>query len=160
MLTHGGIMCFSVFLFFSLPTTFATVDIDGARKLIFALPGIYVFGDRLYVWVSASLYLPVLLWRISHCFVPMVCLLLFFCLDIHWDHFSEVYLLCVTRTIAPEQQEHWRGGYEHEATSYSCAVLKKKMLCLLLCYNTQYKSSSCSVMSSRSYKVFQWKSGQ
>lgn len=28
--------------FFSLPTTFATVDIDGARKLIFALPGIYV----------------------------------------------------------------------------------------------------------------------
>ena len=26
-------------LLFSLPTTFATVDIDGARKLIFALPG-------------------------------------------------------------------------------------------------------------------------
>lgn len=31
------IMCF---LFLSLPTTFATVDSDGARKLIFALPGI------------------------------------------------------------------------------------------------------------------------
>lgn len=29
----------SVFVF-SLPTTFATVDIDGTRKLIFALPGI------------------------------------------------------------------------------------------------------------------------
>lgn len=28
-----------IFLPFSLPTTFATVDIDGARKLIFALPG-------------------------------------------------------------------------------------------------------------------------
>lgn len=28
-----------LFLPFSLPTTFATVDIDGARKLIFALPG-------------------------------------------------------------------------------------------------------------------------
>lgn len=27
------------FLFLSLPTTFATADIDGARKLIFALPG-------------------------------------------------------------------------------------------------------------------------
>lgn len=28
-----------VCLFFSLPTTFATLDMDGARKLIFALPG-------------------------------------------------------------------------------------------------------------------------
>lgn len=27
------------YLSFSLPTTFATLDIDGARKLIFALPG-------------------------------------------------------------------------------------------------------------------------
>lgn len=33
---------------FSLPTTFATLDIDGARKLIFALPGTIrcVFGMR------------------------------------------------------------------------------------------------------------------
>lgn len=31
-----SICCFS---FFSLPTTFATLDMDGARKLIFALPG-------------------------------------------------------------------------------------------------------------------------
>lgn len=28
-----------VCFFYSLPTTFATLDMDGARKLIFALPG-------------------------------------------------------------------------------------------------------------------------
>lgn len=30
----------SLFFLQSLPTTFATLDTDGARKLIFALPGI------------------------------------------------------------------------------------------------------------------------
>lgn len=98
-------MCFFVFLFFSLPTTFATVDIDGARKLIFALPGIYVFADRLYVWVSASLYLLVLHYSGGSLTVMSpwsVCLFFFFCLSIR-DYSSEVYLLCVTRTIAPEQ---------------------------------------------------------
>lgn len=30
---------FSSFFFNSLPTTFATLDMDGSRKLIFALPG-------------------------------------------------------------------------------------------------------------------------
>lgn len=35
----GGKLTTCGFLFLSLPTTFATVDIDGARKLIFALPG-------------------------------------------------------------------------------------------------------------------------
>lgn len=43
----GIITCVS--LFFSLPTTFATVDIDGARKLIFALPGTISMSDWLCV---------------------------------------------------------------------------------------------------------------
>ena len=38
-------MTICVFLFFSLPTTFATADIDGARKLIFALPGTVFISD-------------------------------------------------------------------------------------------------------------------
>lgn len=29
----------NLFFFSSLPTTFATLDIDGVRKIIFALPG-------------------------------------------------------------------------------------------------------------------------
>lgn len=33
-----GLEVFSSF-FHSLPTTFATLDMDGSRKLIFALPG-------------------------------------------------------------------------------------------------------------------------
>lgn len=34
-----GIRSFIFFFFNSLPTTFATLDMDGSRKLIFALPG-------------------------------------------------------------------------------------------------------------------------
>lgn len=35
------------FAVFSLPTTFATLDFDGTRKLIFALPGMHSFIDLL-----------------------------------------------------------------------------------------------------------------
>ncbi|XP_055719961.1 gephyrin-like isoform X13 [Salvelinus fontinalis] len=42
---HAQIHFGRVFMKPGLPTTFATVDIDGARKLIFALPGNFTFRD-------------------------------------------------------------------------------------------------------------------
>ncbi|KAK0132206.1 Gephyrin [Merluccius polli] len=42
---HAQIHFGRVFMKPGLPTTFATVDIDGARKLIFALPGNFSFRD-------------------------------------------------------------------------------------------------------------------
>ncbi|XP_070984334.1 gephyrin a isoform X4 [Oncorhynchus clarkii lewisi] len=49
---HAQIHFGRVFMKPGLPTTFATVDIDGARKLIFALPGNFTFRDTGAIFID------------------------------------------------------------------------------------------------------------
>ncbi|XP_041120999.1 gephyrin isoform X11 [Polyodon spathula] len=51
---HAQIHFGRVFMKPGLPTTFATVDIDGARKLIFALPGSFSFRDTSSILLDTS----------------------------------------------------------------------------------------------------------
>lgn len=113
IMTSGGKILTHVFLFLSLPTTFATADIDGARKLIFALPGNLSMSEvtECVVCVSVCVYLifvqslgPSLT---PHCFALMVSSV-FLWLNVRYDYSSEAmsHLLYVTFTLAPEQQSH------------------------------------------------------
>ncbi|XP_015206703.1 gephyrin isoform X5 [Lepisosteus oculatus] len=52
---HAQIHFGRVFMKPGLPTTFATLDIDGARKLIFALPGNFSFRDTGSTFLEACL---------------------------------------------------------------------------------------------------------
>uniref|UniRef100_A0A4W5M7N7 Gephyrin n=1 Tax=Hucho hucho TaxID=62062 RepID=A0A4W5M7N7_9TELE len=49
---HAQIHFGRVFMKPGLPTTFATVDIDGSRKLIFALPGNFTFRDTGAIFID------------------------------------------------------------------------------------------------------------